>query len=142
MNGETQWVESQTYGNNAPLFRKSPKWEKKEDSNNSSVIAPPVIRLQRILEKAGIDKKDPIGLSSHFSAWIETAKSGTLLFPVLFLNMNQMSGRNNSGVVALKKFINITNLNEDDFSYEPNRRKAGDIMIVRFTLIKFIINCI
>jgi hypothetical protein len=132
MKGDTKWVETQRYGanNTTPLFRKAPKWEKKEDANSTSDLSPSVIRLQRIFEKAGNESRDPIGLWSHFCAWIEKAKTGVLPFPVLFLNMNEMSGRNNTGIRALKRFVNVSNLNEDDFSYKPSKRKNGDIILV------------
>jgi hypothetical protein len=81
MRGDGAWAEAQRYepfpvehpGASRELFRKKPKWEAHDDFNVSASLPradlPKVLRVRRILGRAGVTGVDPVGMWQHFDAW-------------------------------------------------------------------------
>lgn len=119
-----------------PLFRKTPKQEKEDDEKAlalNSTVHPPVLRLRRLFARAGISSADPVGLVQHFEQWHRAASSGSLPFPVIFLDMASLTSQDSLGVQALIRFINATDQLDPlrKLKYQPNNRKASNLLAVR-----------
>jgi hypothetical protein len=125
-----------------PLFRSKPKWEAEEDSKYSknivssnvssngqgSVLSPQVLRLRRILAKAGQDEKDPLGLYDHFLAWRAAAQSSRLPWPVLFIDIASTQDPSTPSSTALDRFVGATKVVPNKLLYDPHRRKGQDAL--------------
>lgn len=128
LGGNTTWLSEQRYtwnDSSIPLFRPAPRWEKEEDAKTGSTI-PSILRMQHILEYAGITQEDPIGMFKHFKAWRDFASGSERNFPIIFVNLNKMT--TDTSLTILTSFLNVTNLGTVDLRYKPKKRKQGDIL--------------
>ena len=127
--------------------------EQRQGVEGNVTSSPPEMRMQRIFSRAGHliahsshlsvrvcnmrchwsslgqYQADPIGLVKHFDAWREFATSARSTFPVLFVNLNNMSDLMSLAVLA--RFLNVSAVNPKLLEYKPSKRKHADLLQVR-----------